>query len=73
MSEYETEGIYMIDVVNLQAIVEDHRRQIKPKRMTSEMKRVASLYKMSDSILDLRAKAPLAIQCGSSFHIYIVS
>ncbi len=35
----------MIDVVNLQAIVEEHRRQLKPKRVTSGEKRILSLQK----------------------------
>ena len=35
----------MIDIVNLQAVVEEHRRQIMPRRMTSGEKRVLSLQK----------------------------
>jgi hypothetical protein len=35
----------MIDVVNLQAMVEDYQRKMKPKRMTSGERRVLSLQK----------------------------
>ncbi|HJF32051.1 MAG TPA: hypothetical protein K8V56_09780 [Sporosarcina psychrophila] len=35
----------MIDVVNLQAIIEDYQRQMKPKRVASSVKRILSLQK----------------------------
>lgn len=38
-------GVCMIDVVNLQAIIEDYQRQMKPKRVASSVKRILSLQK----------------------------
>jgi hypothetical protein len=35
----------MLDFMNLQAIVENHQKQMRPKRMTSGERRVLSLQK----------------------------
>ncbi|NYF24813.1 hypothetical protein [Sporosarcina sp. JAI121] len=35
----------MINVLNLQAVVDDHHSRVKPKRMTSGQRRVLSLQK----------------------------
>ncbi|CAM3167335.1 hypothetical protein FITA111629_07360 [Filibacter tadaridae] len=35
----------MIDIVNLQALLDDHQRKTKPKRVASGEKRVVSLQR----------------------------